>query len=344
MLSQRQLDILRLVIQLNTETGEPIGSKTLMNEGINASSATIRNDLVVLENQGLIEKPHTSAGRIPSLKGYRFYVDHLLQPSQMRQDVVTNIRQSFDQDHMALNDIMAHSVEFLSELTHYTAISLGPEMSNRRLTGFRVIPLNKQQLVAIIITDKGNVESRVFRMPEHLDYQDIETIVSIANEKLVGEPLLTVYNKLRTEIPMIIQKYFVTTKGVMDVFDTILESTFKDKVYISGQMNLLENQMISDVNQIKSFYSLMDNQELISTIISAPDDGIEFKIGLENNNELLDNMSMITASYEISEYGHGTIAIIGPTNMAYPEIYSLMDTYRKELASYLSDYYRLLDS
>ncbi|MGX7029991.1 heat-inducible transcriptional repressor HrcA [Vagococcus zengguangii] len=344
MLSQRQLDILRLVIQLNTETGEPIGSKTLMNAGIKASSATIRNDLVVLENQGLIEKPHTSAGRVPSLKGYRFYVDHLLQPSQMKQEDITRIRQSFDQEYTALNDIMAHSADFLSQLTNYTAISLGPEMTSRRLTGFRVIPLNKQQLVAIIITDKGNVESRVFKMPEHLAYSDIETIVSIANEKLVGEQLVTVYNKLRTEIPMILQKYFVTTRGVMDVFDTILASTFKDKVYISGQMNLLDNQMISDVHQIKSFYSLMDNQELLSNMISAPNEGIEFRIGSENDNELLSNMSMITASYEISEYGNGTIAIIGPTNMAYSEIFTLMDTYRKELANYLSDYYRLLDS
>lgn len=344
MLSQRQLDVLRLVIQLNSDTGEPVGSKTLMNAGIKASSATIRNDLALLEKTGLIEKPHTSAGRVPSLKGYRFYVDHLLQPSHISHEELSLIKQSFKPEYSALNDIIEKSAHVLSELTSYTAFSLGPEMSDRKLTGFRIVPLNNQQVMAIIITNRGNVESQVFTIPENISSEDLEKIVNIVNDKLVGEPLLVVYNKLRTEIPIILQRYFSTPRGIMRIFDSVLGSTFQDHVYIGGHMNLLDFNLIPDVHQIKSVYSFMNNQEEVSSLIHTPKSEIEIKIGDEINNTLLTNMSLITASYEVSKHGKGTIAILGPTNMSYGRVFTLVDTYRRELANYLTDYYRLLDS
>lgn len=344
MLSQRQLDILTLVVQLHAATGEPVGSKTLMNAGINASSATIRNDLSFLEKEGLIEKPHTSAGRVPSVQGYRFYVDHLLKPAAVTNEELSSIRQSFNRNFTALNEIIEKSAQVLSDLTSYTAFSLGPEVNDRRLTGFRVVPLNNQQLMAIIVTDRGNVESQVFTVPHDVSSSDIEKIIQIINDKLVGQPLITVYNKLRTEIPLILQRYFQTPRGIMDIFESILSHAFEERVYIGGQMNLLDVDLIPDVHQFKLVYSLMSNQNQVSSLIQPPKDGISIRIGEEIENDLLANMSLITASYDVAEHGTGTIAILGPTNMAYSRMFGIIEAFRHELADYLADYYRLLDS
>lgn len=343
MLTQRQSDILRLIIQNYTSSGVPVGSKTLMAEGIEASSATIRNDMKALEEDGLLLKTHSSSGRIPSAMGYRYYVDHLLKPTRVTNDDLQVIRQSLGKEFHEINEIIRQSAEILSELTSYTTFSLGPEVKDRRLTGFRIVPLNHRQIIAIVVTDKGNVESQVFTLPANLGSQDLEKMVRLVNDRLVGDPLMTVYQKLRTEIPMILHKYFQSTEGISYLFDAVLGQVFEDKIYVSGQMNLLDYEPHQDLNQFKSMFSLMRDSDELTQMIVPMDSNIHIKIGSELGNDLLQNMSMIQASYEIDGHGRGTIALLGPTSMPYSRMFGLVDVYRKELANKLADYYRLLD-
>lgn len=343
MLTQRQSDILRLIIQNYTSSGVPVGSKTLMAEGIEASSATIRNDMKALEEDGLLLKTHSSSGRIPSAMGYRYYVDHLLKPTRVTNDDLQVIRQSLGKEFHEINEIIRQSAEILSELTSYTTFSLGPEVKDRRLTGFRIVPLNHRQIIAIVVTDKGNVESQVFTLPANLGSQDLEKMVRLVNDRLVGDPLMTVYQKLRTEIPMILHKYFQSTEGISYLFDAVLGQVFEDKIYVSGQMNLLDYEPYQDLNQFKSMFSLMRDSDELTQMIVPMDSNIHIKIGSELGNDLLQNMSMIQASYEIDGHGRGTIALLGPTSMPYSRMFGLVDVYRKELANKLADYYRLLD-
>lgn len=343
MLTQRQSDILRLIIQNYTSSGVAVGSKTLMAEGIEASSATIRNDMKALEEDGLLLKTHSSSGRIPSAAGYRYYVDHLLKPTRVTNDDLQVIRQSLGKEFHEINEIIRQSAEILSELTSYTTFSLGPEVKDRRLTGFRIVPLNHRQIIAIVVTDKGNVESQVFTLPANLGSQDLEKMVRLVNDRLVGDPLMTVYQKLRTEIPMILHKYFQSTEGISYLFDAVLGQVFEDKIYVSGQMNLLDYEPHQDLNQFKSMFSLMRDSDELTQMIVPMDSNIHIKIGSELGNDLLQNMSMIQASYEIDGHGRGTIALLGPTSMPYSRMFGLVDVYRKELANRLADYYRLLD-
>lgn len=343
MLTDRQLNILRLLIQTYTSTGVPVGSKTLMNEGIKASSATIRNDLGLLEELGLIEKTHSSSGRVPSVEGYRYYVDNLLQPSSISSRDLSVIRNSFEQEYNAIDDIIKRSADILSDLTSYTAFSLGPDVKDRRLTGFRVVPLNNQQIMAIIVTDKGNVESQVFNIPEDVSTADLEKMIQLINDTLVGEPLLTVYQKLKTDIPVLLQQYFKTPAGIMNLFNQILGQAFEERVYVGGQMNVLDFDGLTDLSQFKSVYSLMDNPDQLTELISSANSDIDVRIGHEINNDLLGNMSLITASYEIPGHGKGTIALLGPTNMSYSKVLGLVDAFRTELSQELTEYYRLLD-
>lgn len=344
LLTQRQDDILHLIIHNYTNLGKPIGSKTLMEEGIAASSATIRNEMKTLEEYGLMIKTHSSSGRIPSLKGYRYYVDHLLEPERLKQSEVDTIREAFGRDFHEINDIIEQSAEILSQLTSYTALSIGPDVRNRRLTGFKMVPLNNRQVIAIIVTDKGNVENQVFSIPRNVDSDDLEKIVQIINDKLINEPLLTVYQRLRTEIPMILHKYFQTTEGILELFNNMLSEAFEEKIFVGGQMNLLNSDQIQDVDQFKAMYLFMENSQRLNELLSAKDQPIQVRIGSELGNDLLSGMSLIQANYEIQGHGNGTIAILGSASMPYSKMFSLLDVFRKELAGTLNDYYRSIDS
>ncbi|KAF1302880.1 heat-inducible transcriptional repressor HrcA [Enterococcus saccharolyticus] len=344
MLTERQETILRLIIQNYTNLGQPVGSKKLMEDGVEASSATIRNEMKNLEDAGLLSKTHSSSGRVPSITGYRYYVDHLLKPSQVDKKEIEIIRQSFGREFHEINEIIQQSANILSTLTSYTTLSLGPDVKDRKLTGFRMIPLNNRQVIAIIVTDKGNVESQVFTIPKYLNSEDLEKMVRIINDKLIGEPLLTVYHRLRTEIPMNLHKYFQTTDGVLDLFEEMLNHIFEDKIFVGGRMNLLNFEQNQNVEQFRSMYSFMKNTDNLNQLLAPRDGAIQIRIGSELGDELLNNMSMIQASYDIEGHGKGTIALLGPTSMPYSKMFGLMDVFRKELALTLADYYRTLDS
>ncbi|MDT2815456.1 heat-inducible transcriptional repressor HrcA [Vagococcus carniphilus] len=344
MLSERQLNILHMLVKIYTETGVPVSSKTLMNHGINASSATIRNDLAKLEEFELIQKMHSSSGRVPSIKGYRFYVDHLMTPVEMTNHEVIKIRQMLNQRYNATNEIIEQSAKILSDLTSYTAFSLGPEVKERKLTGFRIVPLNRNQLIAIIVTDQGYVESQVFSIPNDISSEDIEKMIRIINDRLVGENLLTVYHKLRTEIPLVLQKYFSNSSNVLYLFEEVFNQAFDDQIYISGGMNLLNSEVLTDVAEFKSIYSLISDSDKLTEILLPDTTGIDIKIGDEIENELLLNMSLITASYEVPEHGKGVIALLGPTSMSYSKLLGLVNVFKDELSGHLDSYYRSLES
>lgn len=342
-LSERQIEIFSLLVKLYTDTGLPVGSATLKNQGINASSATIRNDLSKLEELGLIEKMHSSSGRIPSAKGYRYYVDHLMKPDKVSSNELHQIRQSLDRRYNATNEIIEVSAKILSELTSYTAFSLGPEVKERKLTGFRIVPLNNSQLMAIIITDQGYVESQVFSIPESITSEDIEKMTRIINDRLVGENLLTVYHKLRTEIPLVLQKYFNNSANVLYLFEEVFNQAFDDQIYVSGGMNLLNSDVVTNVSEFKSVYSLLSDTEKLTQLLLPDHSGIGIRIGDELNHELLENMSLMTATYEIADHGKGLIALLGPTSMSYSRVQGLLNVFTEELSGHLNLYYRGLN-
>lgn len=343
MLTERQNTILRLIIHNYTTNSQPVGSKKLMNDGIEASSATIRNEMKTLEDYGLLVKTHSSSGRVPSMAGYRYYVDHLLKPTSVDEADQTKIRQSLRRDFREINEIIQESADILSALTSYTAFSIGPDVKNRRLTDFRIVPLNSQQVVAIIVIDKGNVQSRIFAIPQSVQSQDLEKMVNIINERLVNEDLLTVYHRLRTEIPMTLHKYYQSTEGILDLFDGMLNQLFEEKIYVSGRMNLLDFEPNQDLEQFKSMYTLMSDMDGLNRLIVPTDKAIQIRIGTEIGHDLFQNMSLIQATYQIDGHGEGTIALLGPANMQYAKLFGLIDAFRQELSEKLADYYRSLD-
>lgn len=340
MLTKRQLIILDALIRLNTSTGNPIGSKTIMNNtDIKASSATIRNELSELEKMGFIKKTHSSSGRIPSLKGYRFYIDHLMKPQEVTQDTLNSINAVLGTHVQQMDDIMHQSAQLLSELTQYTAIVLGPKAETSRLTGFKLLSLNANHVMAIIQTDKGTIENKVFRMPKNINESDLVKVTNIFNQHLVGHTLIEVVQKLQRDIPLLIRKYASNATEMFLSIESVFKESTESRHHISGKLNIIDFSENIDTKKLKSLYTMLDNSGDLYSLIDQINDGFVVKIGDEINHNLLNEFSLITTTYSVSNYGKGAIAILGPTSMAYGETFGVLDVFRKQLTRTLLEYY-----
>lgn len=340
MLTNRQINILDALIRLYTSTRHPIGSKTIMTEtAIDASSATIRNELSFLEKLGFIQKTHSSSGRVPSMKGYRYYIDHLVKPQEVAKDKLQIINEVLGNHVKQMDDIMNQSAKLLSDLTSYTAIVLGPKAESSRLTGFRLVALNDNLIMAIVQTDGGLIENKVFRLPKPIDESDLVKVANIFNQNLVGLPLMEVARKLEQDIPFLIRKYASNAMDMYLSLESALNASVEDRYHISGKMNLLDFTEDMDKQQLKSLYSLLDNKGNLNVLIDPIHEDFVVKIGDEFDNELFTNFSLVTAAYQVSGHGRGILAVLGPTSMSYDETFGVLDVFRKQLTHTLLNYY-----
>lgn len=344
MLTERQELILKTIIQDFTNTHEPVGSKTVMNQlPIKVSSATIRNEMAVLEDKGLIEKTHSSSGRIPSTEGYRYYLDNLVQPLQLPEEMYHEIGYQFDQPFNQVDEIVKEAAKILSDLTDYTAFAEGPEAKDVMITGFRIVPLAPRQVMAILVTSDGGVKNQVYTLPRHISGEEIEQAVRLINDQLVGRNLKDINKDTFAQL----SSNNVVGKNLPEFLE-LLESVIKDaaseQMYVDGQLNLLNNAENSDLQEIKSLYELINSNHLAGELIDLSDSQkekypVHVRLGSELQNDLLKDFSLVTAEYSAGNYGRGTIAILGPRNMPYSEMIGLMEYFRQELARKLLDYY-----
>ncbi|MGE7365376.1 heat-inducible transcriptional repressor HrcA [Desemzia incerta] len=344
MLTERQILILKSIVILFTKYGHPVGSKTLLDEtDIDASSATVRNEMVRLEEMGYLQKTHSSSGRVPSKKGYRFYVDYLLHPTTVDHDKVETIQKAFDNPFFQIDEIVVKSAEVLSNLTSYTAISLGPEIKESKLTGFRLVPLNERRVMAILVTDKGHIEEQIFTVPKGFDLNNLEKIVALFNDQLIGHSLVEVFKMLQEDVPLLIHKYMRTAEGMMELINGLFVKAVRERMHIGGKMNMLDYSDNMDIHQFKSIYSFMEGNQDLASLLGQQKQDIEVRIGNELNIEFLANFSLISATYDVEELGTGTIAILGPTNMPYSKMIGLMDVFRNELSKKIIDHHHSMD-
>ncbi|WP_125604357.1 heat-inducible transcriptional repressor HrcA [Lapidilactobacillus bayanensis] len=349
--TKRQALILAEIVRLYNETGQPVGSKTLMNQlPMQISSATIRNEMAALEEAGLLMKNHTSSGRVPSTAGYRYYLDYLLQPSTVSPQTFSAIAQDFNHEYHEINDIVKQSANILSNLTNYTSISLGPESSDVTLTGFRLISLGDDQVIAILATSMGTVESRVYHVSQDVSSEDLERAVRIINDQLVGMSMVRVKQQLKSEIPQLLTQYLHSADGFVDLFGDVLRHAATEHFYISGRSNLLNFVQPDDLDRLKSIYQLLDKDSVLPSLLDLDNDGvttsqdsplgpISVRLGDEFDNSLFSDYGLITAKYNVGHHGSGVIAILGPTSMPYSQLIGLMQLFSDELVKKMFEYY-----
>lgn len=325
MLTNRQLLILQVIINDFIQSARPVGSRTLSKKDeITFSSATIRNEMADLEELGFIEKTHSSSGRIPSEKGYRYYVDHLLSPVKLTKTDLDLIHSIFKEKIFELEKTVQKSAQILSDLTNYTSIVLGPTLSENYLKQIQIVPIQPDKAVAILVTNTGHVENRTINFPAKVDLADIEKLVNILNDRLAGVPMDELNERIFKEVVTYLRRHIANYDSILES----LRSTFHpaahvEKLFFGGKINMLNQPEFHDIERVRSLLSLIEKEQDVLKLFQSSKAGISIKIGKENDYEEMENCSLITATYTVDTKQIGSIAIIGPTRMNYSRVVSL---------------------
>lgn len=340
-LDKRKKRILQAIIQEHIISASPIGSRTLAKKySLDVSPATIRNEMADLEDLGYLEQPHTSAGRIPSDKGYRYYVDELIRREE--QDVsgiIKNIEDLY-QDLQNVQDIISGMAKMLSNITHYTALVSEPKTQVSRLKKVEIMQLENNSLLVVLVTDTGMVNNKIIKLQQSLSARKISYLNSFLSDKLENKLLseldLNYLNSLEKEL---LAKLDLSV-DLFKQFYNELEGAFEPdgvKVYLGGTSYILEQPEFNDLERLKKMLKLLDQEEMLKKIInSISTQDLEIKIGQENELEDIKNCSLVVATYYISNRAVGKIGVIGPTRMEYPRVISSVDVISDILGNLIS--------
>ena len=322
MINERQRDLLKIIVEDYIKTARPVGSKAIC-DLLKCSSATVRNEMSTLEELGLLEKPHTPSGRVPSEKGYRYYVDHIMKPKELTGEDIINLQTIFDNQSLALNDVIIRSMEIVSDLTHYTSIVLGGSSNQNKISKVEVVPIDENHLVAIVITDKGHVEHKNMQIEEKVSVTEIKQTVDLINKFIIGTPLNEVSKKLEYEVK---PKIATSIKQQRAIYDALynafneLRSEEENLYKVNRPSNILKEPEFDDTSKMRSILKKFEDKELIKKI-EEQDSGVNVYIGSES--EFDDDVSIIKTKYSI-DGEEGTIALIGPKRMEYDRVMTLL--------------------
>lgn len=327
MLSSRQSTLLKLIVDNYIKEARPISSKSLC-DVLECSSATIRNEMAFLEDHGLLEKTHTSSGRIPSEKGYRYYVDYIMSPKEMTGEDMLKLQTIFHNQSLILDDAIVRSMEIISELTSYTAVVLGSTSRMNLVSKVEVVPIDDRKLIAIVITDQGHVEHRNLMLQGSVSVDEVRKTVDLINKMIIGTPIDEVSEKLEFEVKPVIERYVKHHEVLYHAFyHAFSDFTSNMNVKVSGTSNILMQPEFHDADRIREILNKFDDQEFINQI-KADDHDIQVYIGSENHFD--DDVTIIKTKYEMNGE-EGTIALIGPKRMEYDRVITLLDYIKQNI-------------
>jgi len=341
MLTERQLLIFQAIIDEFVKSAHPVGSRAISKkENISVSAATIRNVMADLEEMGFLKKTHSSSGRIPSEKGYRYYVDHLVSPLTIDSSHVNVIKHLIRDGFVELEQIIQMSAEVLSDLTNYTTIILGPEVAETRLKQIQIVKLSLQTAVAILVTNTGYVEHRSFTIPPTIKASDIEKVVNILNERLYDVPIIQLQEMINDELLELMKTNVRAFDQTLRYLNEVFFSEQTVKLYVGGKANMLMQPEFRDVEKIQSFYAMMEKKEEIAKLLKSENDHLKVTIGQENEIDAIKDFTLITAPYNLEENQVGTIALLGPTRMEYRKVITLLKALSNEMTEVLYMWYK----
>lgn len=327
MIGSRQSEILKIIVEEYIKTARPVGSKSIC-DSLDCSSATIRNEMAELEDLGYLEKTHISSGRVPSEKGYRYYVDNLMKPKELNGEEILTLQTILNNKSLVLSDVITKSMEIISEMTSYTSLVLGSTATTNRLKKVETVPINESMLIAIIITDKGHIENKTINIDENISLEEIKKMVDLINNLLVDTPIDEINKKLEFEIKPIIGKYIKQQEMIYNVFyNAFNEMANKSNYHFSGKNNILAQPEFNNVDKIKSIVGKLDDLDTI-TNIEETENGINVYIGDESKID--SDIAVIKTKYNINNE-EGTLAIIGPKRMEYGKVVGILEFIKREL-------------
>ncbi len=328
--------ILKLIVEHFIKNAQPLGSQTLIDEyNLPYSSATIRNEMFALEKMGLIEKTHSSSGRVPSAKGYRYYCENLRDHS-LEEEFKYSVQTILSQRVKSVEEVMKASCEILSHMTSLVSVVMGPDEKDERLANIQLIQISSNTITAIFVTDKGYVENKTFIVPETLKAEELVKCVSLLNERLKGTPILEVVDKVQSLRP-VLNDYIVNHDII---YQALLEAFVKfanDRLSLYGKEELFNQpEFKNDSDKLQKVFELLNNGSAFKKMEEEMNEnnGRLIKIGSVEGNP---DVSVISAKVKLNDDSESTISLLGPTRMDYDKVLSSLEYITKELNKYFKD-------
>ena len=324
-MTERQKNILKFIVEEYIKSVKPVSSNEIC-KSLNCSSATIRNEMVILEDMGYLEKNHFASGRQPSELGYKYYVDNIMTPKDITGEDMLKLQTIFHNKSLILTDAIEKSLELVAEITNYTSVVLGKSSSDNCLKKVEVISLDNDKILTMLITDKGYVEYKNLYLP-NTDIEEVIKTVNLINKMIVGTPISEIGERLEYDVKPIIGKYVKQHEVLYNAFyDAFTSFTSRaNDVHFAGKNNFLKQPEFNNIEKVKDMLAKFDDIDVINDM-QEDNNGINVYIG--KDSELSNDVSVIKTKYNINGE-EGTIAIIGPKRMDYERVVNLLN-YIKE--------------
>lgn len=324
-LNERKLKILQAIVADFISTSEPIGSRTLSKRlDMDLSPATIRNEMSDLEEMGYLTHPHTSAGRVPSDKAYRLYVDQLMENSDLPAQNKQQIEQKLSEDAEELDQTVEHAAHLLSEMTNLVSFAITPNRAENKINYINFLPVDEKTVVLMVVCEDGKVTNSAIRLSVPYTEDQLQLMSKVMTHNFKGKTISAV---LTANIADLFESDMQALAGmgqsVVPSFMKTLEKMLNVDLYMDGYSNIFELPEYSDVNKAKNFLNTVTNKDEFTSVLVNRDNGLMITIGDENSDELKD-CALITADYKVNGKMVGRLGVIGPKRMKYDEVTSVI--------------------
>ena len=325
-LTERKTTILHAIISDYIATAEPIGSRTIAKKySLGISSATIRNEMSDLEDMGFITQPHTSSGRVPSEKGYRYYVDSMMEKRALTSDEAMFLQRMIIDNIYRIDYMMQETAKALASLTNYPAIVSEPYIKKTAIKHVQLVPLDESSLLLVLVTDNKTVKNQLVNLPSTPGYEALTRLSLVLNNSLKG---LSIREIDRPLIDKLLAEFGSDAHVLMPVLGNIADMIGAEddvRVFTSGVKNILAFPEFADIRKAEAIFQALEEREFLFGLLGrTPFEGIQIAIGEENTLDLLRHCSLIKANYTIDNDSTGCIALIGPMRMNYAQSVSIL--------------------
>lgn len=320
--------MLQAIVEEYIASAEPVGSRTISRRHVTeASPATIRNDMSDLEELGLLEQPHTSAGRVPSDLGYRFYVDQIVHENPVPEELANLIVRVLGSKVQQVEGLLQATVNVLSHTSSLISIVLGPQVAPASLSRIEIVSAAPGRALLILIADSGFVETKLVDLPESVDPSNLRMVTELVNDLLRGKTWngLTSPSTLR-ELKTSLRGYEAMLDDTIEFLRSSLEPVASERVYISGVARLLDLPEFRDLERAKTVLGVLDREHLVSgMLLQHLSDGVVVTIGRENKQQEMADCSLLSAPYHVGAQAAGRVAVLGPKRMDYKVLLALVE-------------------
>lgn len=332
-LSDRKKKILRIVVDNYINTAQPVSSKMITERYMpDVSSATIRGELYQLEELGFLEQPHTSSGRIPSSDAYKLYVNELMGKGKLTKSELTLIKDKFKTTTDNIEEVVNSTVKIISELTNYTSVGVASHDANDRVLKINIFRYKLKQALLLIVTENTLIRDKFIQIPESMTEDDLKGVEKMINNMFAQKTFKEILS-YSTEFSEEFATYKEIFNSVIDIIENYIERD-RANVVLEGEEKIMDHQEFSsDLDKIKGFLSIVKSKDKMASLLDGNQKGIDISIKIGNGlgDDIPENCSLISATYELGGYNLGTYGVIGPSRMDYKKVYTVLENVGKVL-------------